>query len=74
MNSIAKKESWLTHGIVKNAMLRLIHKSSAKTELMWTFKSSLNTESQVTYGIKSINEFIKADAWNCQKRYVSTDS
>jgi hypothetical protein len=29
---IAKMDSWLTHGIVKNVMWRLIHKSSAKRE------------------------------------------
>jgi len=29
---IAKIESWLTHGIVKNAMSVQIHKSSMKTE------------------------------------------
>jgi len=32
IKSIAKIESWLTHGIVKNAMSQLIHKSPAKTE------------------------------------------
>jgi hypothetical protein len=32
MESIAKIESWRTHGIVKNAMSRLIHKSIPKTE------------------------------------------
>jgi hypothetical protein len=32
MKSIAKIESWLTHGIVKKAMSLLIHKSSVKTE------------------------------------------
>jgi hypothetical protein len=32
IKSIAKLESWLAHGIVKNAMSQLIHKSPAKQE------------------------------------------
>jgi hypothetical protein len=32
IKSIEKIESWPTHGIVKNAISRLIHKSPAKTE------------------------------------------
>jgi hypothetical protein len=49
-------------GIVKNAMSRLIHKSSAKTELLETLKSSMNIEWQVTYGIDSVIEYM-TDTW-----------
>ena len=33
MNAIAKIESWLTHGIVKNAMSWLIYTLSAKNRV-----------------------------------------
>jgi len=54
---IAKIESSLTHGILKNAMALLIHKSSAKIESLLNLKSSMNIEWQQTYVIDSVNEF-----------------
>jgi hypothetical protein len=57
IKSIENIESWLTHGIVKNAMSLLIHKLLAKTESVLNLKSSMNTEWQLMYGMDSINEF-----------------
>jgi len=41
----SKNRVMVTHEIVKNAMSLLNHKSSAKTESMYTKKSTLKTES-----------------------------
>ena len=54
IKSIAKIESRVTQGIVKNGMSQQIHKSSAKTKSLLNLKSSLKTEWQLTYGIDSI--------------------
>ena len=43
IKSIAKIDPWLMHGIVKNVMSVLIHKSGAKAESLQTKKSSLKT-------------------------------
>jgi hypothetical protein len=57
IKSIAKIESWPTHGIVKNAMSLLIQKLAAKTESLYTWKSSMNIEWQPKYVIDIVTEF-----------------
>jgi len=55
------------HGIVKNAISLLIHKSSAKTKSLLNLKSSMNTVWQLPYEIDSINEFTTVSSNQKQK-------
>jgi predicted RNA binding protein with dsRBD fold (UPF0201 family) len=53
MKSIEKIKSWLTHGIVKNAMSLLMHKSSAKTKSLSNLKSSIKVVKIAFWLVKS---------------------
>jgi hypothetical protein len=57
IKSIAKIESWLTHGIVKNVVSLPIHKSSAKTESL--------------FNMIIVNEYwVTAGVWNRQRQWI----
>jgi hypothetical protein len=56
MESTVHANSRLTHEIVSENWVTTDQKSSAKTESLYTLKSQLKYEWQLTYGVDSVKE------------------